>query len=318
MANQKVCRILSLDGGGIRGLITALWLKRLEDELKEPLYRHFDIIAGTSTGAILACGVAKGMSPSRIVDLYINQGKEVFPGPASRLWSRGWRSLSQGISAPKYDGKGLKRVLKSVFRGARFGSLKQLTMVVTYDVTQRRPIVFKTSKAEHADLSVWKLCAASSSAPTYFPAHLLELADRRVPLIDGGVVANNPTACAIAEAAKHHPSIPVREFVVASFGTGESTRSITADEALEWGAAEWAIPIIDVLFDGSADSVDYIAQQLIPQYFRFQAKLDKAYDDMDNADATNLAALERIAKGYLKNEGESKIVALAKLLKESV
>ncbi|HEY4732792.1 MAG TPA: patatin-like phospholipase family protein, partial [Gammaproteobacteria bacterium] len=77
-------RILALDGGGIRGLITAVWLDRLEKKLTGPLYKHFDLIAGTSTGSILACGVAMGLSAGAIIDLYLNNAGAIFPGRASR------------------------------------------------------------------------------------------------------------------------------------------------------------------------------------------------------------------------------------------
>lgn len=158
---------------------------------------------------------------------------------------------------------------------------------------------------------MWEICKASCSAPTYFPAHVMKLGKARTPLIDGGVVANNPTACAIAEGVRVNKGRPAGEraeiddFVVASFGTGELTRPIDIAEALEWGALEWAVPIIDVLFDGSTDAVNYIATQILDddRYFRFQARLDAAYDDMDNADATNLNALANTARRCLSAEG---------------
>ena len=91
---------------------------------------------------------------------------------------------------------------------------------------------------------------------------------------------------------------------MASFGTGQPIRKITAKEACEWGLAEWALPIIDVLFDGASDAVDYAATQMLkPQhYFRFQCDLKEAYDDMDNADATNLRALRNIATAFINSK----------------
>jgi hypothetical protein len=109
----------------------------------------------------------------------------------------------------------------------------------------------------------------------------------------------------------------IEDFIVASFGTGQTTRPIPIEDAREWGAIEWAVPIIDVLFDGAADAADYVASQLIPeaQYFRFQTILDKAYDDMDRADQTNLNALRNVANHFLREEGgEKRIDELSKLL----
>lgn len=124
MAVSSTYRILSLDGGGIRGLMTAIWLQRHEEKLKGPLHEHFDVVAGTSTGSILACAVSKGIPVERIVELYVQRGKQVFPSAASRLWSRTTRLFSQGVSAPKYDGEGIERVLKDLFKTSLFGNLK--------------------------------------------------------------------------------------------------------------------------------------------------------------------------------------------------
>ena len=313
-------RILSLDGGGIRGLMTAVWLKRLREKLSKPLHHYFDLVAGTSTGAMLACAVSKGLDPDEIIDLYMERGRKVFPSTSSRLWSRATRVFSDGLSAPKYDGKGLESELRSVFKTSTFGGLRiKPTLVTTYDVFGRQAVVFKNTNARFKKLKVWEICRASAAAPTYFPAHVLNLDGADVPLVDGGVVANNPTACAIAEGVKINQTtgIGLEDFVVASFGTGESIRRIDPGEAKEWGAAQWAIPIIDVLFDGSADSVDYISSQLVAadHYFRFQTRLTDAYDDMDNADRTNLNALIRIANQYIDNDvGGDMLDSLAGLL----
>ena len=310
MPEENSYRILSLDGGGIRGLMTAIWLKRLQDRLNKPLWQCFDLIAGTSTGAILACGISKGIEIDRVIDLYVKRGREVFPATASRLWSRATRLFSEGVSAPKYDGDGLNKALKDIFHTSLFGNLKiKPTLVTTYDVFAREPIVFKSDRPRYHSLRVWEVCRASASAPTYFPAHIMQVAGTDVPLIDGGVVANNPTACAIAEGVRinRQPDTPnpcqIKDFVVASFGTGEAIRRITPEEATEWGTIEWATPIIDVLFDGSADAVDYIATELLGQgnYFRFQTRLDEAYDDMDNASQTNVKALIRLANQYIES-----------------
>lgn len=316
-------RILSLDGGGIRGLMTAVWLDRLEKKMKVPLKECFDLVAGTSTGSLLACGISLGIPVETIVELYLDSGKEVFPSGLAKWNSRLVRTFSEGVSAPKYDGKGLERQLKKIFDGKLVGDLQiKPTLVFTYDTQNRQALVFKNTHSAHAKLHVWEICKASCSAPTYFPAHVMRIERAKVPLVDGGVVANNPTACAIAEAVKVNGGRPEKEkcdlagFIVASFGTGEAIRPITAEDAREWGAIEWAVPIIDVLFDGSADAVDYIAKHILDEnnYFRFQTRLDRAYDDMDNADATNLNALVNTANHYLSSQGGEAL--LDKLVKK--
>ena len=330
-APHRPYRILSLDGGGIRGLMTAVWLARLEAELGSPLHEHFDLVAGTSTGALLGCGVSKGVPAAKMVTLYEEEGASIFPNRASRLWNRATRLFSDGVSAPKYDGAGLEKALKGVFGTTLFKNLKvKPTLVTAYDVLGREAVVFKNTKAAHRQLRVWEICRASAAAPAYFPAHEMAVGGADLPLVDGGVVANNPTACAIAEAVRINSEArksgvtdpepaEIEHFVVASFGTGESIRRITADEAREWGASEWALPLIDVLFDGSADAVDYIARQLVDpeNYFRFQTRLSGAYDDLDDATATNLNALKALAGRYIDSAGpQAQMEALAGRLKD--
>lgn len=295
-----ISRILSIDGGGIRGVIPAIWLAELQQRLGRSLSDVFDFIAGTSTGAIIACGIANGVDIEEIVKLYTERGKEVFPPPSTRFWSRILRIFSTGLAAPKYDGEGLNAVLKNVFGNACFGSMKKSHVLVTsYDVRARRSIVFKSNKPEHQALPIWEICRASASAPAYFPAHVMEINGIKRPLVDGGIVANNPTACAIAEAARQcGPEIS--GFIAASFGTGDTTRPITIAESQEWGALEWALPIIDVLFDGSSDAVDYIARHILAKenYFRFQTSV--FCDKMDDASESNVKLLTELAKKYLQ------------------
>ena len=313
-------RILSLDGGGIRGIITAVWLDRLERELKGPVRQHFDLIAGTSTGGILALAVADGIDAAKIIEMYKDYGREIFPEPASRLWSRLTRTFSQGISAPKYDDRGLERVLRRQFGDMRFGDLpsKPTVLVTSYNTLTRAAVVFKNTRDAFKSLPLWEIAKATSSAPTYFPAHKTRIRNADAPLIDGGVVANNPSACAIAEGIAEKTGVELKDFVVGSFGTGQITRPISISEAREWGVLEWAIPIIDVLMDGASDAVDYISSHLVPdtRYFRFQTRLDEAFDELDNASKTNINALLNLAHRHLTNEGgQKRIEQLAKLLK---
>ena len=318
---MKMRRILSLDGGGIRGLVTCRWLQGVEAALakggKPGLLRSFDLLAGSSTGALIACGLATGRSPETLAEFYREHRHTIFPGIANRLWSRAGRLLSAGPSAPRYDGKGLDKVLKKVFGDARLGDAKLPLLVTSYDTISRAPVIFKSFKPEHKALPMWEVCRGAASAPTYFPAHGMTVEGRKCALIDGGLVANNPTACAIAEALRKDARVDnTQDLVVLSVGSGERNRPIDLKSAQEWGALEWAIPIIDVLFDGNTDSVDYIAQQLVGDgYFRMQTELLVGLDDLDDVSATNIAALEALAKDYLlRPETAARLAALTAML----
>ncbi|AWV07433.1 patatin-like phospholipase family protein [Marilutibacter maris] len=302
---MKMRRILSLDGGGIRGLVSCVWLQGVEEALRQAgkpgLLRRFDLLAGSSTGALVACGLAIGRGPADLAELYRRQRHEIFPGMAERLWSRAGRLFTQGPSAPRYDGKGLEKVLKKAFGNATLGEAKKPLLITSYDTVSRTPVVFKSFKPEHAGLPMWEVCRASVAAPTYFPAHGMTVEGRKCSLIDGGIVANNPTACAIAEAMRKDRRVDnVHDLLVLSVGTGERNRPIALKSAREWGALEWAVPIIDVLFDGNTDSVDYIARHIVGDgYFRMQAELMPGLDDLDDVSETNLAGLESMAAHYL-------------------
>lgn len=301
---KKPFFVLSLDGGGIRGLMSAVWLAAVEKRLGGPIGTRLSLVAGTSTGSILAAAVASGIPAEEIVRLYETHGSTVFPSTAERLWSRARRLFSEGPSAPKYDGEGLEQVLRLAFGAAKFGDLPVRTMVVAYDVRRRNATVMKSWREEYRDLDVADVVKASCSAPTYFPAHLVRIEGEVEPLVDGGVVANNPTACAIAEAIRLREKRSLDDLLVLSIGTGESTREISAAQAKEWGALEWAVPVIDVLMDGAADAVDYIAARLLPdgRYFRLQTRLTEALDDMDDATRANLAALKKAARDRLRTK----------------
>jgi patatin-like phospholipase/acyl hydrolase len=302
---MPVRRILTLDGGGIRGLVSAIWLEALDQRLhaagKGDVRSRFDLIAGSSTGALIAAGIASGMPAAQLTGLYEHFGDEVFPGAVERLWSRLTRTFTEGLSAPRYSPHGLEAVLQRVFGERTLGGVSPRLMSIAYDTLTRSPLFFKSFKPEHASIPLWEVCRAATAAPAYFPAHVTTVEGRRRALIDGGVVANNPTACAIAEAVRLNGDERLDRLVVLSIGTGEATRPISERDATRWGAVEWAIPIIDVLFDGSADAVDYIADQILAEghYVRLQAPLLRGYDDFDNVDATNLLALRRTAEDYL-------------------
>lgn len=318
-------RILALDGGGIRGVMSAVWLKQLENRLGGPLSRHFDLIAGTSTGSILASAVGLEMEVDRIIDLYMSRGREVFPDLFSRWLNRAMRVFSEGMSAPKYDGLGLESVLKAVFEDKQLKDLRCPTLIPTYDIAARTPVVFKSWYAAkgHPDLMIRDVCRASSAGPTYFPAHLLKVDGKDTVLIDGGVVANNPTACALAEGVRLNTLRPaaervdLAEFVVASFGTGDASQELTAAEGRQWGAIQWVLPLIDTLFDGSSDSANYIAENLLTEgnCYRFQLILKKQYE-LDNADPNDLLGLKRQAETYIAlPEQQTRLDALANALR---
>jgi patatin-like phospholipase/acyl hydrolase len=376
-----VFRILSLDGGGIRGVVAAAMLAEVERQINQPLNQYFDLIAGTSTGSILAAAIATGRSSQEIIDIYRQQGSIIFPYRSRFSWQRIPLILKYGLSAPKFSDSGLMQVLQSAL-----GDIKLLDipapklLIVAYDTIGRKPVIFKSwhQDASYGNLPLWKACLCSASAPTYFPAQKLDkringvakdgndntitfeekeslieniyqggqiriidgkgkgqtrtikryvgekqcaLIDspwEKIPdntseysiktiysVIDGGVAANNPSSCALAEAVRLGNNI--EEISVLSVGTGDLTRVIPFEKAQGWGLIQWAQPLIGVLLDASSNVPEYITNQLLNERaLRLQFKLDRALtgkrlsDDIDDVSQENIDNLVEAAQVYVQ------------------
>jgi predicted acylesterase/phospholipase RssA len=272
-------KVLAIDGGGIRGLIPALVLEEIERRTGRLAAELFDLIAGTSTGAIIACALTRprAMPASRIAELYEQEGPEIF----DRSLVKTITSVG-GLIDERYDSRGLVTSLRRHLGDAWLSQATVAILITTYDLESRQALVLRRDD----DVSMVDAAHASSAAPTYFEP--LRLGERT--LIDGGVFAINPAALAYAEAGGELE-------VLASLGTGEHTRPLPFDKVEDWGALEWARPIIDVVFDGSADAVDgQLARLVDGRYVRLQTRLDEASDDLDDASPENLAALRREAE----------------------
>lgn len=202
MAN-KPYSILSCDGGGIRGLISAIILEKLEQKLRQKapdkkLRDYFDLMAGTSAGSMTVCAVARGIDASRIKKMYIERGIEIFP-PFKNVFSSFINRLSTGFSTqPIYDGVGLKQVLQAFFgqgeinfeklpkpikpenivgKPLLFQELPKPVLITSYDIYNRQPVVFKNTKVAHEKIPVWEICRSSAAVPIAFPAHIMSNPD---------------------------------------------------------------------------------------------------------------------------------------------
>ena len=200
---QPIRRILSIDGGGIRGVYPAAFLADLEEDAGEPIGRYFDLIAGTSTGGILAIGIAMGLPVRAILKLYVERGPRIFGDCGASVQStfgKFGRSVKHYFS-PKHDADVLRAELKRVLGDLRIGDAKQRLLVPAWDPDLRSVYIYKT--AHHSRLktdykkSAVDAAMATAAAPSYYPRH--RTADC-VGLLDGGVWANNPIALAVVEA----------------------------------------------------------------------------------------------------------------------
>lgn len=295
-------RVLSIDGGGIRGIIPALVLAEVEERTQRRVADLFDLVAGTSTGGILACGltVPGALPAAELVGLYLSRGGDIF---RRSLWQR--VVTAEGLIDARHDPAALRAVLTEYLGDARLADATTALLATGYDLHAREPYFFKSWRVADEparDLSMVTVAMATAAAPTYFPPVAVRPAGGGPPLslVDGGVFANNPAMCAYAEAVRLAPGTPV---TLLSLGTGEQTRPLDQDETEHWGVVEWARPIIDVVFDGISDTVDYQLRHLLGEgYTRLQCRLDDASDALDDASARNLERLVEQARDLIADE----------------
>ena len=302
-------RVLSIDGGGIRGIIPALVLAEVERRSGRKVADLFELIAGTSTGGILACALCAPdpLPAAELVGLYRDRGPEIFQ---RSLWQR-VRS-GNGILDEKYDAEALEAALDHFLSNKLLSETRPDLIIPAYDTNGPAPFFFKTRKVREEktpDFPLSVVARATSAAPTYFEA----LQTGELSLVDGGVFAVNPAMCAFAEVLRHWPA--GTEVVLLSLGTGERTRRRPWSEVKDWGVAQWARPILDVVFDGISDAVDYQLRHALGErrYWRLQIELHGASDDLDDARAENIAALQRRAEDLIAEQGATIDAAVAAL-----
>lgn len=251
-------RLLSLDGGGIRGLIAAEVLIRIEDLLKELkpgltcLADYFDFIGGTSTGAILAAGLSKGMTARQLRDIYYNDGHRIFTKNfiLFQLWS-------------KYSAEPIEETLQREFAGITLGSdqLKTLLMIVAKNTTTGSTWFFVNNPRNpfyntNSKIPLWHIIRASSAAPTYFPPHQFQIGDRTAEFVDGGITPyNNPSFQLFLEATQPEYNVNwntgVDRLLEISVGTGFSVAKIPNGKAKDYTLLNWAPYTVDTLINGA-------------------------------------------------------------------
>jgi patatin-like phospholipase/acyl hydrolase len=306
--------VLSVDGGGIRGVIPAMVLADLEERTGKHTAELFDLIAGTSTGGIIALALTVPGEDGKprwmandLVDLYLIEGPRIFEHSIGHEFATGL-----GLLDEKYSAQPLEETLETYFADAMISQAVTDVLVTSYDLEHRQPFFFKSQRAKDVPEHDWLMrdaARATSAAPTYFEPERLVADGVEFALCDGGVFANNPAMCAYAEVRREHPQAHVR---VVSLGTGQLTRSIHWKDAKDWGLVAWARPLIDVVFDGVSDATEYELAQLLPEadYTRFQVELIGASDSLDNANEHNLEGLQRLARTLI-NQRASDLERLA-------
>jgi patatin-like phospholipase/acyl hydrolase len=324
MSSKKKVRILSIDGGGIRGILPGVILARLEKKLQEKtnnaalrLADKFDFVAGTSTGGILGLtylfpdkdGKNPKFSAQDAVNLYLERGDEIFDVTLGQKI----KSLS-GVVDEKYSADEIEEALMDNFGDTKLDALLKPCLITAYDIRIRKAFFFRQNKA-NIDMNNFKVrdvARATSAAPTYFEvARVKNELGSPFPLVDGGVFANNPTLCAYSEVRNMHihdiekPS--AKDMFIVSLGTGSVKKSYPYKAAKDWGQLQWIKPVIDIMMAGNSETVHYHLMQIFDtlsksdkaDYYRLEPGLGNANNDMDDASTKNLRALEEAAISFI-------------------
>jgi len=339
-ANPKY-KILAIDGGGIRGIIPAIILTEIEKRTQKQIFSLFDLIAGSSSGGILALGLTKPRldlagsdsppvaqySAEELLQIYLEYGAEIFYEP---FWEQLLGQLEDIFVQPKYSSEGREEIIKQYFGDSPLENNLKEVFVTSYDIEQRIPIFFtnKLEKQQTKSKKFRKLCLgftltdaalATSATPTYFAPYRVSSSHNTngfYTLVDGGLVANNPANLAILEAQisrqENQQALNMEDILVVSLGTGSLTSVYPYDQVKNWGLLQWTKPLLNMVLDGGSEVVAGELERLFEatnkghktSYYRFQPFLKSELEDIDNAKPENLRQLQTLANILIQEKNQ--------------
>lgn len=289
--SKKTKFILSLDGGGVRAIAAIVFLKQLEIASGKKIFDIFDFFIGTSAGGINALNIA---------------GLEASCFELEKFWSKDnlsktmtksfWDNASFLQTKPKYDGKGKRELLLEYFKDQSLGEAKKPVAVLAYDVEKRKPRLL--SSYESPGIKMVSAASATSAAPIYYSTQEI---DDGSWLIDGGIVANNPSLLGYSEAKKVFPGCEIK---VLSIGTGINRRKINGPHSSKWGALNWLRhDILGIMLESSM--FDEIASDLMGNsYFRVNSSTGLVNRRMDDTSDINLERIHLMGMDWWSEFGE--------------
>ncbi|HVC47289.1 MAG TPA: CBASS cGAMP-activated phospholipase [Terracidiphilus sp.] len=286
-------RVLSIDGGGIKGIFPAAFLCALQESLERPIAEYFDLIAGTSTGGIIALGLGLGLTPDEILNFYRSNGSKIFPG------AQNWITRTQHYFFTKYRPDPLEIALKSAFGDRLLGHSRKRLVIPSFSARSGKIYVYKTPHHEHFE-SDWKRSAvevgmATAAAPSYFPPYI---GSAYIAHLDGGMWANNPTGNAVAEAIGVLGASP-ESIRVLSIGCTSVSQTFTLGTAGLWG---WRRKALEAAFSGQSFGSMGIAALLVghSRIRRIDPVVAAGRFSLD--DVSSIDDLEGLAREYAREE----------------
>lgn len=307
---KKEFKILTIDGGGIKGLYSANVLKHLEERHGDcHLADYFDLICGTSTGGLIALALSLKKKAREIADFYAQKGQEIFP--YVNRYSRAFAFFKQTLWFGKYSDVALRKNLEE-FLGAdtRIQDAKTLLCIPSFNLTLGEPIVFKNPHGDYyrdGKLKMVDVALATSAAPTYFPIAELYYPELKGLFVDGGVWANNPTLCGILEALEHFvgEGKEFSSYSILSIASITQSNGWKIKDNKHRSFWSWKNKLFETPLDGQNFFADHFAKKIVsctsPQgkYFRIPTprQLSKEHLDdieMDKAGKNSIKLLESL------------------------
>ncbi len=337
-------RILSIDGGGLRGVVPLTILKKVEEKIApKKIWEYFDLIAGTSTGGLITCAITLKLPDqpgskytlNDIMEVYKNRGKEIFP-PKGFL--SGLLHKVTNLVNPSFSDKGIAKVFGDVLGNATMNDCLKPILVSTYDLSNNIPLFFKSNESkydEKLNAKLYDICRATSAGPTYLPSYEFvypknqreENPNRNC--IDGGVYVNNPAMAALAEFSKNHgyyqpatmddADIDYNQVFVLSIGTGTYSCPIPAKQSKNAGELYWAKAISDIMMRGVNRTTDYEMKEMMVDgnYLRLNIEIDSdAHSNMADSSASTTDYLIGATEAQIINN-VNKMAQLDSFLKKS-
>lgn len=304
-------KVITIDGGGIRGLYTIELIKAIEHHMNGTIADHAHVFSGTSTGAIISCGLAAGKSLDMIENLYENHGENIF-------YHTTWEYFKDldGWIGPKYDPSKFEDLLKQNFSEICLSEFtNHHVMAFATDITQQTVKIFDSKAAQknkQEDVPVWFAIRSTTAAPTYFAPTEWQIS----ALCDGGLLVNNPSTATILQLKNTYGWEVLPAMKMVSLGTGTFATGISYQQASGMGTLQWAAPISDMIMKSSSNMYQQFSQELLSdtQLVRVDGQLSKDIT-LDSCTPDNLRLIRDAALSYINHNPET-IDRAAKMLQE--
>lgn len=273
-------KVLALDGGGIKGTYTAAVLDEIQKTLpnKRSIVEYFDLIVGTSTGGIIALGLANKLSTAEVLSIYKDSGPDIFP-----LANSGPKGLIDWMFQTKYDPDGLRTSLANIFGNRELDESTENVAITSFDTANASPVVFRSlygkGTTRYENLKVVDVALATSAAPTYFPA----ASAGETYMIDGGVWANCPALVGLTE-AKAHFNQRLNDIRILSIGTTTEPKFVNKSQQ-QGGIVDWAKPIPSTIMHASKISVLAHTSELAGHLQRIDTVVQAGRFNLDDVSA---------------------------------